>query len=42
LDSDPRWRERYGEKVPVLTLGDREEVCHYILDVEALERALKT
>lgn len=40
VDAEPRWRERYGLKVPVLALGD-EEVCHYFLDHEALDRVLR-
>ena len=39
VDSNPVWRERYGEKVPVLLI-DEEEICHYFLDIEALDMAL--
>ncbi len=39
VDSDPQWRRRYGEWVPVLMLGERE-ICHYHLDRDALMEAL--
>ena len=32
--------ERYGEKVPVLAYG-KENVCEYVLDEEALSKAIK-
>lgn len=39
IDRDPRLRQRYDEWVPVLCHGDHE-ICHYHLDVAALERYL--
>lgn len=39
VDSDPQLAARYGLKVPVLTLGDRE-ICHYVLDPRALAEHL--
>jgi len=39
VDSIPVWCERDGDKVPVL-LVDEEEICHYLLDIEALEKEL--
>ncbi len=40
VDADPALEERYGERVPVLTLEDGTELCHYHLDEEALKKAL--
>ncbi len=40
VDSRPDWRERYGPRVPVLTLSDGTELCHYRLDLTTL-RALR-
>jgi glutaredoxin len=39
VDSDPRLEEKWGDKVPVLLDGERE-LCHYYLDLEALEARL--
>ena len=39
VDSDPELARRYGLRVPVLVLGD-EEVCHFHLDGERLDRVL--
>ena len=38
-DGDPRLEEKWGDKVPVLLDGDRE-LCHYYLDVEAVDARL--
>jgi hypothetical protein len=40
VDADPVLEDRYGERVPVLTLADGTELCHYRLDEEALKKAL--
>lgn len=40
VDGDEALAERYGLKVPVLMAGD-QEVCHYILDREAVVRCLE-
>jgi len=40
IDRDPGLRQRYDEWVPVLCMGELE-ICHYQLDVAALDRALK-
>ena len=39
VDRDPALEEKWGDKVPVLLDGDRE-ICHYFLDLEALEARL--
>ena len=39
VDSDARLEEKWGDKVPVLLDGERE-LCHYYLDLEALEARL--
>jgi thioredoxin reductase (NADPH) len=39
VDRDPALEEKWGVKVPVLLDGERE-ICHYFLDVEALEARL--
>ena len=39
VDSDPRLEKLFGEKVPVLLLGETE-LCHYFLDVPAVTAAL--
>lgn len=39
VDSQPALEEKWGEKVPVLLEGERE-ICHYFLDIEALEARL--
>lgn len=38
VDSDAALRERYGERVPVLTDGAGDELCHGRLDPAALEQ----
>jgi thioredoxin reductase (NADPH) len=35
VDDDPDLEARFGERVPVI-LGGEEELCHYRLDVPAL------
>ena len=40
IDRQPHLRQRYDEWVPVLCLGELE-ICHYQLDVDALNQALK-
>ena len=35
IDANPDWRQRYGERIPVLLVGDNE-ICHYYLDRAAL------
>jgi len=40
VDSDPGLEARWGELVPVLATADGAEICHYHLDVAALDRAL--
>jgi glutaredoxin len=40
VDSDPGLEDRFGELVPVLTLADGTEICHYHLDERALRQAL--
>ena len=39
IDREPDLRQRYDEWVPVLCRGELE-ICHYQLDLEALNRAL--
>lgn len=39
VDSHPRLEEKWGDKVPVLMDGDLE-ICHYFLDVEAVDARL--
>lgn len=39
VDRDERLQALYGEKVPVLTDGQRE-LCHYFLDEAGLQRYL--
>ena len=39
VDRHPELEEKWGDKVPVLLDGERE-ICHYFLDVEALETRL--
>ena len=39
VDRDPVLEEEWGVKVPVLLDGE-EEICHYFLDVAALEARL--
>jgi hypothetical protein len=40
VDSDPSTEARYGELVPVLMDQQGEEICHYFLDIAALEARL--
>jgi hypothetical protein len=43
VDADADLERRYGDRVPVLLLGAPSagiELCHYALDVAAVERAL--
>ena len=39
VDRDPKLEEKWGDKVPVLLDGERE-ICHYFLDVEAVDARL--
>jgi thiol-disulfide isomerase/thioredoxin len=39
VDANPRLEEKWGDKVPVLLDGDLE-ICHYFLDVEAVDARL--
>ena len=39
VDSHPQLEEKWGDKVPVLLDGDLE-ICHYYLDVEAVDTRL--
>jgi glutaredoxin len=39
VDRHPKLEEKWGDKVPVLLDGDRE-LCHYYLDVEAVDARL--
>jgi len=39
VDRDPALEEKWGDKVPVLLDGERE-ICHYFLDLEAVEARL--
>lgn len=39
VDTVPALEEKWGDKVPVLLDGERE-ICHYFLDVAALEARL--
>ena len=41
VDSDPGLRARYGDRVPVLEGGGGDEICHYFLDRERLDRYLR-
>jgi len=40
IDSEPELRQRYDEWVPVLCRGELE-ICHYQLDLDALNRVLR-
>ena len=40
VDSDNDLRLRYGELVPVLVAAGGEEICHYHLDLNALDAYL--
>ncbi|WP_390901553.1 glutaredoxin family protein [Silvimonas soli] len=37
IDDNDDLEERYGELVPVLTDSGDQEICHYHLDIEALD-----
>jgi thioredoxin reductase (NADPH) len=39
VDRHPALEEKWGDKVPVLLDGERE-ICHYFLDLEAVETRL--
>jgi glutaredoxin len=39
VDRDPKLEEKWGDKVPVLLDGERE-LCHYYLDLEAVDARL--
>ena len=41
VDSDPALEARFGELVPVLTNSADEEICHYFLDLDAVQRQLE-
>ena len=41
IDNDESLQQRYGEKIPVLTLND-ETLCEYFLDPERLLEAIDT
>jgi hypothetical protein len=40
VDSDDELRLRFGERVPVLVARPGEEICHYHLDLNALDAYL--
>jgi len=40
IDREPDLRQRYDEWVPVLCRGELE-ICHYQLDLDALNRVLR-
>jgi glutaredoxin len=40
VDADPATEARYGDLVPVLTDPQGEEICHYFLDIGALQARL--
>ncbi len=40
IDNEPELEQRYGSKVPVLTLNDNT-LCEYFLDPESLLRAIR-
>lgn len=42
IDGDEALQQAYNHKVPVLTDGDGEEICHYFLDQQALEAYFST
>jgi len=41
VDRDPGWQQLYGDKVPVLMIGD-VQFCHYRLDEARLRRYLES
>jgi hypothetical protein len=45
VDTDPALESRFGERVPVLLLGELDggvELCHFLLDAPRVARALAT
>ncbi|KAF0814200.1 hypothetical protein IGB42_01097 [Andreprevotia sp. IGB-42] len=40
VDDDDALEQKYGELVPVLERGDGVEICHYHLDLAALDECL--
>jgi len=42
VDSSEGLAERFGHKVPVLTDGTDHEICHYFLDLQALQAYFAT
>lgn len=40
VDTRAEWRNRFGSRVPVLTLPDGTELCHYHLDPDCLRAQL--
>ena len=42
VDADASLEAKFGERVPVLVLGDIDgrELCHYVLDAERVRAAL--
>ncbi len=36
VDTRQDWRERFGTRIPVLTLRDGTELCHYHLEPDRL------
>ncbi len=40
VDADPAMEARFGELVPVLTDPQGDEICHYFLDLGALQARL--
>jgi thioredoxin reductase (NADPH) len=39
IDNNAELEQAYGARVPVLVCGD-EEICHYFLDMQALNRVV--
>ncbi|MFO7592943.1 MAG: glutaredoxin family protein [Pseudomonadota bacterium] len=42
IDSSNNLVERYGHKVPVLSDSADQEICHYFLDLQALQAYFAT
>lgn len=42
VDSRADWRERFGLRVPVLTLTDGSELCEVRLNPEVLREAIRS
>ena len=40
VDADPELEARFGERVPVLTDAQGNELCHYRLDPAVLEKLI--